>query len=607
MTSFYEESHTALQTSLKDHERDLFAMIKSDYQLHSQIDAITEAFFGYEESRKFKILENIKSFPGMLLLVNRVVEFVLRCFNCAKTEQQRGTIGSSFEIMDYSLQMFLDRSSQRSTNLAVDKKNMLKALWKTLHSSACFLENYALWILENYKNRLDTRHQLSICLRAFVIIMLNCCHRGAIESTGISFGKVIRGVALLKQCLVVQNDHRNRQARMIVDLAECYFRTLVRLNLQETDFRRCRGYLWLIHNFIKNDLHTNEERSYLSIYINMLSLPLNRPLILEDERTFNSVSVIQLHQLNLMVREASLNETILEFIDDLMIIALERFKSREWPIRNAALQLYSSIVTKLVGQKQQCSDPQCDWPPVYVSLNELIFKLVKSNDYILKELRATSVVSTPFLILVLEFLSKVEYRTYNVPDQQPIIAAYRSLMWSFLNHENDQVRTLAATCFTQLHDFREEIPLLMENLIICFFTVRRNENFRHGLLRVIHFMVRKYVTNARLMGGLFEKGEYFATIRELIARYVVLDQERTSSYRLRCHLLDLLSYLGFDKMDPVVIGQIFNKLAPNNFGLNVFLMRTNALYNGSGTERHPMEQSEVEMRETENETEVEEE
>ncbi|XP_055632579.1 uncharacterized protein LOC129773049 [Toxorhynchites rutilus septentrionalis] len=609
MTSFYEESHNALQTSLKDHERDLFAAIKSDSQLHSQIDSITEAFFGYEEAKKFRILESIKLFPGMVLLVNRVVEFVLRSFNCAKTEQQqRENIGSSFEIMDHSLQIALDRSSQRSNNLALDKKAILKALWKTLHSSAYFLENYASWVLDNYKNRLDTRYQLSICLRALVMIMLNCCHRGAIESTGVSFGKMIRKIALLKQCLVVRNDHRNRQARIIVDLAESFFRALVRFNLQETDFRRCRGYLWLIHNFIKNDLHTNNERSYLRIYIEILNLPLNRPLILEDKRSLDSISVIQLHQLNLMVREATLNETILEFIDDLMIIALERFKSAEWPTRNAALQLYSSIVTKLVGQKQQCSDPQCDWPPVYVSLNELIFKLVKSNNYILDELRSVKGVSTPFLILVLEFLSKVEYRLYNIPDQESIVDSYRSLMWRFLSHENDQVRTLAATCFTQLHDFREEIPSLMENLIIVFFTARSNENFRHGLLRVIHFMIRKYVTNARLMGDGFEKGEYFATIRALIARYVVLDQSKTASYRLRCHLLDLFSYLGFDRMNAVVIGQIFNKLAPNNFGLNVFLMRTNALYNGFNKDGYrQMENYEVEMRETETETEIEDE
>nr|XP_029715577.1 LOW QUALITY PROTEIN: uncharacterized protein LOC109397820 [Aedes albopictus] len=578
MSSFYDEAHTALLTSLRDHERDLFAMMKNDCQLHTHIDSINEAFFGYQESRNLQILEGIKAFPGMLLLVNRVVEFVLRSFNCAKSKDEKEMIGSSFEIMDNSFQMLLDRSSQRSTNVSIDKKTMLKALWKALHSSAAFLENYAYWILDNYKTRLDTVKQLSICLRTFVMIMLNCCHRGAIEATGVAFGRVIKKICTLKGRLVVRNDHRNRQAKSIVELAEKIFRTLIRLELQGNDFRRCRGYLWMIHNFIKGDTDNNAERSYLRIYIEVNRLPLFQSGIIAEAT--DKISVIQLHQLNLMVREATLNETILEYIDDLMIIALERFKSTDWPIRNAALQLYSSIVTKLVGQRQQCSDPDCDWLPVYVSLNELIFKLVKANKYILKELRSTDRVSTPFLILVLEFLSKVEYRVYNVLGQKSIIVEYRSLMWRYLRHENDQVRTLAATCFTQLHDFYDEIPRLMENLIICFFTARRNENFRYGLLKVIQFMVRKRLSNARLVFGKeFDREEYLEQLRHLVTKYCPLDDGIRASYRLRCHLLDLLLYLGFKRMDSVVVDQVFNRLAPNNFGLNVYLMRTNALYN----------------------------
>ncbi|XP_055586343.1 uncharacterized protein LOC129739009 [Uranotaenia lowii] len=579
MTSFYDESHVALTISLRDHERDLFAMMKTDNQLYQQLDGINEAFFGYEESRNLNTLENIRAFPSMLRLVNRVIEFVLRSLNCAKTDEERQQVGSSFEIMDNSLQLLLDRSSQRSTNLASDKKTMMKALWKALRSAASFLENYALWLLDKYRLRLDVLPQLSLCMRAFVLIMINCCHRGAVEGTAFSFGKVIRRVAVLKEKLVVRNDHRNRQARLIVDMVEKVFRTVINLPLQGDEFRRCRGYLWMIHSYIKNDSHKNSERAYLKVYIEEHKLPLFNQTITPD--SFLRISVLQLHQLNMMVHEASMNETMLEFIDDLMIIALERFKSPEWPVRNAALQLYSSIVTKLVGQRQQCSDPDNDWPPVYVSFNELLYKLIKSNKYILKELRTSDPVSTPFLILVLEFLSKVEYRAYHVPGQKSLLIDYRILLWRYLKHDNDQVRTLAGVCFAQLHDFYEEIPRMMENMIICLFTSRGNENFRHGICKAIHFMVRKYITNARYMSGGFNKPDYLASVREMICQYYLLDTDKMASYRMRCSLLDLLLYLGFEKMHPAVVELVFNKLAVNNYGLNVFLMRTNALYNGS--------------------------
>uniref|UniRef100_A0A1Q3F166 Putative death-receptor fusion protein n=1 Tax=Culex tarsalis TaxID=7177 RepID=A0A1Q3F166_CULTA len=576
MISFFDESHIALLSSLRDHERDLFAMMKNDAaQLYNQIDAITEAFFGYTESRTLRILDDIRAFPKMLILVNRVVEFVLRSLNCAKTDEQRLMVGSTFEIMDNSLQLLLERSSQRSTNLAADKKTMMVAMWKALRSAGSFLENYAMWTLDNYRNRLDTIDHLSICLRAFIMMLLNCCHRGAIESAGVGFGRVIKKIAALKECLVVRNDHRNRQAKRIVELAERMFRALVRLDLQESDFRRCRGYLWLIHNFIKSDSNSNAERAYLKIYIEMHRMPVNGMLVPANAHA--RISVLQLHQLNLMVREATMNETILEYIDDLMIIALERFKSPDWTMRNAALQLYSSIVTKLVGQRQMCSDPDCNWPIVYVSLNEIIFKLTKSTKYILKELRRTDRVPTPFLILVLEFLAKVEYRAYNVPGQKATVVDFRIQMWRFLSHENDQVRILAATCFTQLHEFHDEIPRMMENLIIIFFTARGNENFRHGLLKAIHFCIRKYVTNARFVGA--SKEDFLAQMRQLMETYSVLDTAMVSSYRLRYHLLDLLLYLGFAKMDRTVVSQVFHKLAPSNHGLNVFLMKTNALYN----------------------------
>ena len=192
-------------------------------------------------------------------------------------------------------------------------------------------------------------------------------------------------------------------------------------------------------------------------------------------------------------------------------------------MRNAALQLYASCAQKLTGQGQQQCDPGADWPPAYTAFEEVACKATRTIRYMIRQLDGMLPAPTngyrrskrrtqpdhcptiPFQLLVLQFLSKLEYRGYGqhhhpepvapssatpCPPHLEMVGKLRAILWQLLGHEHDLVRKLAARCFAQLHDYATELPALLDPLVHELFSTRGSVNFRHGLcpgIKVVYF------------------------------------------------------------------------------------------------------------------------
>uniref|UniRef100_A0A182RYS0 DUF2428 domain-containing protein n=1 Tax=Anopheles funestus TaxID=62324 RepID=A0A182RYS0_ANOFN len=624
-----------IMEALQHHQHDFYAavLMEEDHpnsQLHRLVDRCTELCFGFSPG------EAVLSSTELVRVNEHVLEvwnFTKYALTCAKEYRELGD-GTSFEVMDHCLQLLLVQSDEWRINnassstdavkIALAKRRMQGALWKTIRAMSIFMENAALWILQHNREveNLPAFTMFRNFLHTLNTFMTVCCHRGAIEAAGNCLSRIVRHVMQLKQHILtsvtnhpVQDGERFRALeRYTTVVKEVCQMWLTRPRKHLEDFRRHRGYIWMVHSYMRHDtadiVGDSMLRMYLEDYTQLAKCTLDHEREVTASVTVPFGTVLWLHQLNLLARETSLNESMLPHIDELMIVALAHIRSPQWPTRNAALQLYASCTTKLTGQRQQYRDCDSDWAPVYTSFEEVAYKANRMMRFMLRKLKALLPPAesprmeedqrnpvTPFLLLVLEFLSKLEYRAYHrhrtdlaTPDEPSctMVQEYRAVLWTLLRHKHDQVRKLAARCFAQLHDFHTEIPNLLEHLIYVLFT-SKDTNFRHGLCQTITACVQKYVTLGRYVevtngcdtGAEQSKDAILRRVRDMVAKHYMLDRKENlvAPFRYRCELHKLLQYIGFQRDSPVVLELIINRLAPNTHGLDVFAMQLNQVYN----------------------------
>ncbi|XP_058063470.1 uncharacterized protein LOC131213447 [Anopheles bellator] len=528
--------------------------------------------------------------------------------------------GTNFDIMDRSLQMLLETSAKWPVEIpegdsvaAVKAKRALQAaLWKSLRSAALFIKNFAIWLIDHYQERQEALETMTLCLDVLINSMLNCCHRAAIENIGNSLGLLVRHVTQLKSKEMATDElpsniaedlsqhNRHFHPNVIVQLFERKFWTCLELHtrMEQYELRRHRGYLWLVWNFIRNDVDGNVYGSFLRMYfeehvkLRELATAYYESLDIEP---VSQLSVLQLHQLKLLVQDASLNGTILEYANELLIVALVSIRSNHWVVRNAANGLFTQLVTKLTGHRQQCFDHQCAWLPKYVSLDELCLKLHHSMSFMIRVLQENQEWSL-HIIPVLVLLSKLEFRAYGIPMQQQTVNNIRLALWELLCHRHSLVRQLAAESFANVHD-HTELPAMWEQLVITLFTTKSDDNFRHGLCLALGNTVRKYFTYARYLpqnddsdvmqqtAATGIKTTTLLRVRSLVRKYYQHDAVHNpkSTYHYRCAMLEFLLFLGFGSKDDVILQLVLNKIAPNMHGVEVFLLHTSKLYNGNQT------------------------
>uniref|UniRef100_A0A182PU05 DUF2428 domain-containing protein n=1 Tax=Anopheles epiroticus TaxID=199890 RepID=A0A182PU05_9DIPT len=577
---------TKLRTALEKHRHDFYAAVLTEEenpndQLHRLIDQCTE-------------------------FLNELCEFILEIHNSSR-RRDRGTIGTSFKLLDRCQAVLLNQSEEwrkikrpNSSQLALAKRKIQVALWKTLRAVAVFFEKHAIWLADQKLKATNCDDQLSLFrleIHSLTHIMVSCCHRGAIEATGYSLSRVVRHAVQLKE-----------EAPTILEAVKhVYSKWDDYMPLDPDDFRENRGLICMRHCFLRHD--TNDLRDG-TLLRDLLDDKLNLSECAKYHEQGGqkiTVEVLWLHQLNLIARETSLNESILPHLDDLMVVALSHIRVPVWCVRNAALQLYASCSLKLTGQSQHYNDPSADWPPAYTSFEEVACKATRTILYMTSQLelmlqppnhngrtQTHDWPRRPFQLLVLQFLSKLEYRAYQThhpgelssTPHLEIVTKLRAIMWQMLGQEHDLIRKLAARCFAQLQDIYDEIPDLLNSLVFEMFTTQGDINFRHGLCQAVLACVQRYVTLSRhleLRGTIQSKEAILGHVREMVlsSYHYEVNLRPAAPFRYRSEQLKLLLYLGFERASPPITKLVLKRRAPNAFGRDVLIMQLNQLFNGN--------------------------
>lgn len=155
--------------------------------------------------------------------------------------------------------------------------------------------------------------------------------------------------------------------------------------------------------------------------------------------------------------------------------------------------------------------------------------------------------SSILLVSVLELLSRVE-----VIGQLEDIRVLRTHLFKMISFDSEKIRNLAAKSLARFHEFYE-IRETIDHLLPQLFQTT-SENNKHGIVVSILYLLQKYESDVRFTGNASNANDLFDHSKAIVLSYFA---EQNSSYYVRCYLLNLLLFIGFDIFDDVVLKIIF--------------------------------------------------
>uniref|UniRef100_A0A2M4BAI6 tRNA (32-2'-O)-methyltransferase regulator THADA-like C-terminal TPR repeats region domain-containing protein n=1 Tax=Anopheles marajoara TaxID=58244 RepID=A0A2M4BAI6_9DIPT len=546
------------------------------------------------------ILPTKPIFENLLTSVLSTAELAMTLLTVAKSEDWR--TGSSVANEYDSLLRLLNHSPAWNVHLETivypqehDSGNSLyeKALnelrdklWQTVTSSSQLLANYGIWLLQSCPGDPYTAASFQKILFALVRCQLECIHPRQLLSISGSLGRMLQYAGKTKLRLMSSALCNERKvAETIITCFESYVNQFFDYHSSAGTtlaYRNHRGFFSFVALFIRNDLHSGVAGSFwhkflhdrLGISSSEYAVGWSNRESLRAPQLVENVGALEMHLLALLAEDASLTEVILERIDELLILALVRTGSARWIERNAAISLWSTLVTKLTGLLPTVTTDQmqCDWVPLQMSLDLLVSKIPHASRYILLSLQQvanrmenrsetmTAVDESRTLVPLLSLLARVEYRGYGIEDVHAYVVELRALLYKLLPHINHIVRQQIAICLANAHDGSYLETFLVEHIPLLF-TIEKDQNFRHGLCLTLLAAARKFKSHQYFLLGR-HTGNAFSSLKSVMETHYRLGAAAAATPPLpsmanglyRSSLADLLCYLGFIFSDDVVQG-----------------------------------------------------
>ena len=469
---------------------------------------------------------------NMIALVEEILNTIIMKLNLAVLENQTEIVtAASFEDMDKSLELLVCQSEfKEEENHVLARKYLLMSFWLSLKACCNLAASMGCYQVRENTVGQESRNFLQRCLQVNATVLTKCRHKGAIESAGIAIGK-------LTKCITTHSSPDSEEFNL---LHLCLEQLYKENESSVSNTRRGAGFSIMFLHIVKNE--EQRSRPILKRAVeNLLKTPQETTTPL-NKTNCDRLEALYLHFLCVLVRDCELREAMSIYYNEIIMAAVKQIDHNEWTICNAALQLFGALVPKIVGQKQanEFEEP-LPWEPSEVTFSEINRKLPKACDYIIKYcLNEKS--STRSIILFLEFLHKVEYIFKGKLVSENPVFNYRQLMWSLLQHNAEKVRKLAAKCFIRAHEFRFELPQILQQITLILFSIK-NENFFEGLVYCLHegILKLKHESHFIIPSEIFNEIE--EEMKENLQKTFQSEQNRFYKCFTLCKLWDLLKLL----------------------------------------------------------------
>uniref|UniRef100_A0A7N8YBI2 Si:ch211-225b11.4 n=1 Tax=Mastacembelus armatus TaxID=205130 RepID=A0A7N8YBI2_9TELE len=226
--------------------------------------------------------------------------------------------------------------------LSEEHSLVLTCCWVSLKEIGIFLGSLVDKIITKSKPSkcLLTTEDLKGALKVFKNILLKCRHWGAVEGCCIGFTKFCAS-------LLSSNDPELRDipAHMLKEGLQ-----VVQSPRSTSVTRRAAGLPMLILCIVSAE-EASKGRPLLAQSMQTLLKTARTPLPENWDQTLDLPEVCAVHTLQALVRGSGLGGAVLQFAPAVAILSLTLLSSPCWAMRNAALQLYSSLCSRMLGQR----------------------------------------------------------------------------------------------------------------------------------------------------------------------------------------------------------------------------------------------------------------
>ncbi|XP_053277676.1 thyroid adenoma-associated protein homolog [Pleuronectes platessa] len=226
--------------------------------------------------------------------------------------------------------------------LSVEHSLVLTCCWVSLKEIGIFLGFLVEKLLTEFKpsKHLLEKEDLIRASKVFKNILLKCRHWGAVEGCCVGFTKFC--ASLLSSSDPELRDIPAHMLRQGLQVVQCPRSTSVT--------RRAAGLPMLILCVVSAE-EASKARPLLAHSMQTLLETAKTPLPQNWDQTLDLPQVCAVHTLQALVRGSGLGVAVLQFAPPVAIVSLTLLSSACWAMRNAALQLYSSLCSRMLGQR----------------------------------------------------------------------------------------------------------------------------------------------------------------------------------------------------------------------------------------------------------------
>ncbi|KAK3600906.1 hypothetical protein CHS0354_013283 [Potamilus streckersoni] len=323
----------------------------------------------------------------------------------------------------------------------------------------------------------------------FLKVLTKCRHKGVIEGCRLSFSRF---------CAALFTSDSEEIQALPFKIMDQVLLGLKRNIMAASITRKSAGLPVILQAIL-----VNEKKYKKSVILEMAveglfeiaSLPL-------PERPNEHRDLPQVHGLNMLKSlfcDASLSIAMMAYTGKAVILVIQLFGSPAWAIRNAATRLFSSLVTRIFGQKRGGKEIYCS----AVTLPELSTHYSDLPDFLMEVL--TSATQTGSLVLenlnpqlfpVLTILASLSPSEAS-PEQQSVLTQFRDRVSPLFGSPVCFLRQLAASAYAALVPLESMITVIqMLMKKIGEMNQMTDHNLLHGQLLTVDKLL-EYLQNIK--------------------------------------------------------------------------------------------------------------
>ncbi|XP_050424427.1 uncharacterized protein LOC126835709, partial [Adelges cooleyi] len=387
-----------------------------------------------------------KNCPKMEKLTEVEIELLLNLIDsnlklmldtlASKMEEEEKCIAPSFAQMEIALSSLSESkqdNKQTPTNMF-----LLNFIWINIKICCDVASKYAIMLADknNYRN-----NHIERCANMIVNVLIMCRHKGAMEATCRSLGMLIKNWKESSSwCHHMLNDH------------------LSSMKPVDEISRRSAGERYLIHAIVTNKKET------IPYCINQLFNIAKKNVALDIymDTIVDLPQAKALHLLTAIVSNSTITlECLYPFMEELVFLCIEQLGSPLWTVRNAALQFFSSLQVKLIGQNRLNNDSwlsHLPLEPLLYQFPQMMYRL-----HFLLAQTDKSLSSQSQLIPLMSLLKGVKLQSWSLlstEHKQFVQNLRQSLSTTGFSTEIYTVRNMAAQAYVNIIQRDEQFSTL---------------------------------------------------------------------------------------------------------------------------------------------------